>query len=640
MARALVTRPAEDSAALAEALRARGLEPLLDPMLRVEPTEGEMPSLDGVQAVLFTSSNGVRAFAQRSERRDVPVYAVGDTTANAARQAGFTDVTSAGGDSAALARLVGERLTPSDGALLHARGADAAGDLAGALGAAGFEVRAAELYRARPAERLSDETRRALAEGTLDAALFYSPRTAETFVALARAAGLAEAVAPVTAVALSQPVADALGALTWRDVAVADRPTQDALLAALDTHLPASAEPPMADDPPEDTPPPPPTPPASPPPASRAPMAIAVAAAIIALVAAIGATYPLWGTAVGLGTGSQSQRMDQVQSDFTSLKSQLAAQMTNLAKRQAEIGQRADANAKALDDAQKKLAALDDRVAKLAQSAGAAADLGQRLDALAKKIDALAGESEVANLAQSVKALEPRIAALEKAEKANAREGAGLVVAAAALAESVRTGQPYGTPLATISALAKNDPDIEHQVATLLPHAREGVPTQAALAARFPEIADAVTRAAIAPPGSSWIQRLVARLSSLVTIRRTGADAKGDKPSAIVARAEADLKAGDLSGAADEVKKLQGAPAQAASGWLDEAEARLDALGAAKAISDLAMKTYLHPDGEAAAPSPAPQPVPNPAPQPAPNPAPSPAPQPAPQPQNQAQPAQ
>ncbi len=62
--RALVTRPAEDSAALADALRARGIEPLVDPMLRIEPVEDAHLPLDGVQAVLFTSANGVRAFAQ------------------------------------------------------------------------------------------------------------------------------------------------------------------------------------------------------------------------------------------------------------------------------------------------------------------------------------------------------------------------------------------------------------------------------------------------------------------------------------------------------------------------------------------------------------------------------------------------
>ncbi len=595
MTRALVTRPAEDSAPLADALGARGIEPLVDPMLRIELAEGAAVPLDGVQALLFTSTNGVRAFAAREARRDLPAYAVGDATAAAARAAGFAEVKSASGDSAALARLVADDLDAKNGALLHARGAHAAGDLAGALAKAGFELRTADLYRAVPAESLSDETRRALADGTLDYALFFSPRTAETFVFLARAAELAEATAPVVAICLSQPVADALSALSWRAVAVAERPTQSALLAALDAYLPAQAEPAMAENSAPDRP-------AAAPPA-RAPTAIAVLALLIALAAAAAGTWQWWGPAVGLAPGNlpTAQRVDKLGSDLAALKSQLAAQMTNLAKRQDEIAGKADANAKALDDVSNKLGALGDRAAKLEQNAGGAAALGKRLDALNSKVSTLADQTGQASaLADTVKTLQSRLAALEQAEKTRTREGAGLVMVAASLADAVQNGGPYATPLATISALARNDMDILHQVATLLPHARAGVPTFQSLAARFPKVADAVTRAAIAPPGASWTDRILARLSALVTIRRTGANAKGDSPAAIVARAEADLKAGELAGAVDELAKLSGAPAQAAADWLSDARARLQARSAAKAISDLAMKTYLRPAANAA----------------------------------------
>ena len=48
--------------------------------------------LDGVQALIATSANGVRAFAARDPRRSLPVCAVGDATARAASDAGFADV--------------------------------------------------------------------------------------------------------------------------------------------------------------------------------------------------------------------------------------------------------------------------------------------------------------------------------------------------------------------------------------------------------------------------------------------------------------------------------------------------------------------------------------------------------------------
>lgn len=236
--RALVTRPGEDAAPLAAALRAHGIAPVIEPLLTIRPSgDGARQvaqALPGVQALLFTSANGVRAFAAASERRDLPAYAVGEATAAAARIADFRHVASAGGDVDDLARLVEARLKPAHGALLHAAGSAVAGDLAGRLGSAGFTLRRVVLYSAEPAQALGEATAKALADAGLDLALFFSPRTAATFVRLAQAAGLVPACRGITALALSPAVAAALGGVAWRAIRVADTPTQAALLALLD----------------------------------------------------------------------------------------------------------------------------------------------------------------------------------------------------------------------------------------------------------------------------------------------------------------------------------------------------------------------------------------------------------------------
>jgi uroporphyrinogen-III synthase len=119
------------------------------------------------------------------------------------------------------------------GDLVHAAGTTVAGDLSGLLTAAGFTVRRAVLYRARATAALDSATISALAGGTIDGALFFSPRTARTFVTLAREAGLAAHVRGVTAYCLSAAVADEASALEWSAVRVADEPDQGSLLALL-----------------------------------------------------------------------------------------------------------------------------------------------------------------------------------------------------------------------------------------------------------------------------------------------------------------------------------------------------------------------------------------------------------------------
>ena len=230
--RVLVTRPREDAERLAEPLRALGASVVNEPLLMIVPVAGPSLNLADVQAVLVTSANGARALAKAGERRDIPVFAVGDQSGRVARDLGFKRVESAGGDVNTLARLVSAGLDPAAGPLLHAAGSVQAGDLAGQLRPLGFEVRVVPLYDARPTAALSASVRQALAEGGFDAGFFYSPRTARTFVAHVRKANLSLPLTGMMGYALSQAVADALEPVLPPDrLRVADQPTQDAMLA-------------------------------------------------------------------------------------------------------------------------------------------------------------------------------------------------------------------------------------------------------------------------------------------------------------------------------------------------------------------------------------------------------------------------
>ena len=230
--RVLVTRPAADAAPLMAALAARGFDVLLEPMLTIRHLAGPELDLHGIAGILFTSANGVRAFAARSRRRDLTAYAVGEATGEAASAAGFARVHSAGGNVEDLAALIVGHAEPST--LVHAAGGAMAGDLSGLLEGAGFEVRREVLYEAEKSAALSDEAQKAIAAGEVDLVLFFSPRTAASFVSLAEAAGLQGAFDGIEAVCLSPAVAEAASGLDWRRTTVASAPDQASLLAALD----------------------------------------------------------------------------------------------------------------------------------------------------------------------------------------------------------------------------------------------------------------------------------------------------------------------------------------------------------------------------------------------------------------------
>jgi uroporphyrinogen-III synthase len=230
----LVTRPDDDAQRTAAALKARGHAAIIAPLLEIQFRPGPEIDLDGVQAVLATSANGIRALAHRTERRDVPVFAVGPQTAEAARAASFADVKSADGDGAALAASAIRWATPHAGALYHPGGAQTKGGLAEGLTAAGFTVRSETLYEAVPRAQLPADVIAALQAGEIGAVLLYSPRSARIFVEAIRAAGLEKACVRLDALCISAAAAEPLAGLGFRAIRTAPHPNQEALLGLLD----------------------------------------------------------------------------------------------------------------------------------------------------------------------------------------------------------------------------------------------------------------------------------------------------------------------------------------------------------------------------------------------------------------------
>ena len=231
--RLLVTRPAEDAERTAERLRRAGHDVLVAPLLEIQ--FGPPPLIAGApSALLFTSLNGVRAVVHwgRAESwRDLPVLAVGDRTAEAARAAGFRSVESADGDAAALRALASQRLTEIGGMALWPSAAEPAADLVAPLAAMGIAVERVTAYRTAEASSLPDPVAAALRDGSVDGVLLYSPKSAAHFARLCGTTGVSGA--GFALFALSAAVADAAGSLAPRDIFIASAPNEDALFALL-----------------------------------------------------------------------------------------------------------------------------------------------------------------------------------------------------------------------------------------------------------------------------------------------------------------------------------------------------------------------------------------------------------------------
>ena len=233
--RLLVTRPEADARRTAAALSARGHQVRIAPLLKIEAIAAVDLGSPPWQAVLMTSANAARAIAlhpKLGELRALPVLAVGRRTAEAARAAGFANVSSADTDAGDLVRLVAGRFG-AGAPLLYLAGTDRARNLAADFSPYGVAVRTVEIYRAQAAEEFPPEVVAALRASDIEGVLHFSRRSCEIFVQCAeRAAILAAALRPLQ-FCISAAAAEPLARAGADKIRIAAQPEEDALVALI-----------------------------------------------------------------------------------------------------------------------------------------------------------------------------------------------------------------------------------------------------------------------------------------------------------------------------------------------------------------------------------------------------------------------
>src|SRR6266850_5985326 len=240
----LVTRPHPDDEATAAALRAKGFEVMLAPMLRFEPVAFHDDAEARYGAVIVTSANALRGIAAHlngSQLLKLPLFAVGEHTASAAHRAGFDNVIPANGDAASLRDLVLASVKAKElkkaSPLLYLAGADLARDLAGELGERGFTVVTHTTYRMIPVSSLPREACDAFAASGIEAVLHYSRGSARAFLNAARAGGVEISALAIPQCCISGAVASVVRDAGATQVMAAASPDENALFEVLDRAL-------------------------------------------------------------------------------------------------------------------------------------------------------------------------------------------------------------------------------------------------------------------------------------------------------------------------------------------------------------------------------------------------------------------
>lgn len=213
MRRLVILRPDPGASATVERAKAIGLDAFTMPLFAVEPVSWEPPEPGNFDALLLTSANAVRHWGAGIEKlRGLPVHAVGEATAAAAREAGF-EIASAG--TSGVEQLLDS--IPRDLRLLHLCGEHRVAALADRAVLAVAVYRSAELPAPGDLRRIEGQ-----------AVAVHSPRAGRRLSELAGLAGVDRS--SIRIAAISEAAASAAGA-GWNICEAANKPDETALLA-------------------------------------------------------------------------------------------------------------------------------------------------------------------------------------------------------------------------------------------------------------------------------------------------------------------------------------------------------------------------------------------------------------------------
>jgi len=214
----VILRPADGARETSEKAEKLGLSTIVDPLFSVESMTWVAPGASQFDALMLTSANAVKyGGSALANYQQLPVLAVGDATATAAKRAGFevVEIGNGGADNLLQSLAPGRYLR-----ILRLTGKDHV-----KTNPSSQEISLFQVYQA-VALPLGGKARAALEQGHV--ILLYSVRAAKILAGEMDRLGLNRAINQVAA--LSPNIAQAAGS-GWKNIAAAEQPSDDALLS-------------------------------------------------------------------------------------------------------------------------------------------------------------------------------------------------------------------------------------------------------------------------------------------------------------------------------------------------------------------------------------------------------------------------
>lgn len=228
MTRVLIMRPTEDALPMLTLLESKGIKCSHYPLFK--PHFLPLSPLKNPQALIITSKNAIRAIEGYENIKQIPLYAVGDKTAELAKQKGFLNVLSASGTSQDLIKFVIKNAQPENGILWHLSGEVVKGNIVESLKIEGFEIQNQVVYCLEDVIDLPASLFDELTNDRISHVIFSSSRTTTLFMSLLKKKKLDKKACHIISLCLSQDIGKQALDLKWKKVWISPKPSINDLM--------------------------------------------------------------------------------------------------------------------------------------------------------------------------------------------------------------------------------------------------------------------------------------------------------------------------------------------------------------------------------------------------------------------------
>lgn len=225
-------RPLEDALPMASFLESKGIKCSHYPLFRAQFFP--IPPLMRPQALIISSKNAIRALKGREELKKVPLYVVGDKTAELAKQTGFVNISNASGTSQELIDLIMKTAERDKGTLWHLSGEKIKGNMIEHLNIAGFKAKRQIVYSIEDVKELPSSLCMQLKNQVFSHVIFCSPRITNVFINLLKKKKIEKSTCQMISLCLSQDIGENALGLKWKKLWISPKPTINDLMRYFD----------------------------------------------------------------------------------------------------------------------------------------------------------------------------------------------------------------------------------------------------------------------------------------------------------------------------------------------------------------------------------------------------------------------